>query len=59
MRWADGPILSIAGSPPEGTPEASSSEADNGAIARASVLVRFQGPCPTGYFARVGIVGCR
>jgi hypothetical protein len=43
MRWADGPILSIAGAPREGTPEASASDADSGAIARASVLVRFQG----------------
>ena len=43
MRWADGPILSIAGAPPDGGPEAPPSDADNGAIARASVLVRFQG----------------
>jgi hypothetical protein len=42
MRWADGPILSIAGAPREGT-EAAPSDADSGAIARGSVLVRFQG----------------
>ena len=43
MRWADGPILSIAGAPREETPEAPPSDADNGVIARARVLVRFQG----------------
>jgi hypothetical protein len=50
MRWADGPLLSIAGQQNQAragsddapTPPAARTE-DDGAIAHASVLVRFQG----------------
>src|SRR5215510_5197132 len=43
MRWADGPLLSLAGQPNPADAARETPPADDGAIARASVLVRFQG----------------
>ncbi len=42
MRWADGPLLSIAGQTNQ-TRAADAPVVDDGAVAHASVLVRFQG----------------
>jgi len=48
MRWADGPLLSVPERPRQdgASPEAAAaapSDADNGVVARSTVLVRFQG----------------
>jgi hypothetical protein len=43
VRWADGPLLSIAGQPNQARGGEDAPKMDDGAVAHATVLVRFQG----------------